>query len=355
MKKKLVVLIALLCITFILFLSFYFGKHSYTIEYMVDDVNVVESFNKKDGYYKFVFTYNGTKYESVAINKYSNKRRLVTKVETLEKDDMTCLDFSTNHVSLYPICEKDGSYYSSYYNKHDDFNGTKAYENIKINNLNDKTYLLWNYHNFIYLNSKTQEKISLFKKDIYNLSLVYQMADYLLIPDYDKDYIFDKLYYINSTNGKVKTVDLRYDVYFDSYFLGHDKNKVYLYDQKEEQEYYIDMKKAKIYKTDYKILVDNKWEKTTNQKLKNNKLAFTTKEIYNYTLDNDKLYASIIDSSQKILVTDRLVSKIIKTDGLDVYYISKDTLYYFNPAKGEQALLSYSEWEFNNNNMIYIF
>ena len=37
-----------------------------------------------------------------------------------------------------------------------------------------------------------------------------------------------------------------------------------------------------------------------------------------------------------------------------IYYISKDTLYYFNPLYGEKPLLKYSEWEFNNTNMIFI-
>ena len=66
----------------------------------------------------------------------------------------------------------------------------------------------------------------------------------------------------------------------------------------------------------------------TNQKLKNNKLSFEETKIYNYTLKDNKLYGGF---NKDYLVTNKEVSKIIKTDNLDIYYISNDTLYYFNP------------------------
>ncbi len=68
--------------------------------------------------------------------------------------------------------------------------------------------------------------------------------------------------------AKTKDFKLRYDVYFDSYFLGDYKDKVYLYDYKNELEYYFDLKKYDIYKTKYQIMNNGKWENVTNQKLK---------------------------------------------------------------------------------------
>ena len=180
----------------------------------------------------------------------------------------------------------------------------------------------------------------------------YQTKDYLLVPDYNNDYQFSKINLIAFKNAKVSEIKLRYDLYFDSYFLGDYKNKVYLYDNKNELEYYIDLKKKDIYKTDYKINNDGKWESVTNQKLKNNKLSFTNTKYYNYTLKDNKLYGTF---KKDYLVTNKDVSKIVKVDNLDIYYISKDTLYYFNPLYGEKPLLKYSEWEFNNTNMIFIY
>ena len=126
---------------------------------------------------------------------------------------------------------------------------------------------------------------------------------------------------------------------------------MYLYDYKNELEYYFDLKKYDIYKTKYQIINNGKWENVTNQKLKNNKLNFEHTKYYNYTLKDNKLYGTF---KKDYLVTNKDVSKIVKADNLDIYYISKDTLYYFNPLYGEKSLLKYSEWEFNNTNMIFI-
>ena len=354
MKKKLGILIISLVSIFVIFLYMYFHSHDYSIEYEINDVTVKENFIKSKGIYKFIFSYDDVNFEVIAKNKYSNKRRLVTDINLTNDDNNLCLDFKSNHVNLYPLCFDGKKYYTKYI---DDvsFVANNSYENIKINELMDKTYLLWDYHNFIYLNSQKQDKISLFNKDIYNLNLIYQDENYLYVPDYEQNYMFDKMYYINKANGKVKDINLRYEVYFDSYFLGHEKNKVYLYDIKSEQEYYINVKEEKIYKFGNKILNNNKWENVSNQKLKNDRLSFINDVYFIYTLEDNKLYGKAIDSEIKFLISNNNVTKVVKTEGLDVYYLVKDILYYFNPTIGTKPLLKYSEWEFNNENMIFVF
>ncbi len=353
MKKKLVLLIGSLVIAFSLFLYFSLSSHDYEIEYNVDGVKIKEAYHKEDNYYSFTFTNDGIDYNVIALSKYTTKRKLVDKIDVEIKDEETCLSFKTHHVDIYPVCKNKDSFYTPF--KEVEFSKKSSYENVEINNLDDKTFLLWNYKDFIYLNSKKQDKISMFSKDKYTLNLVYQTEDGLLVADYNQNYKFDKMYYINASNSKVKEIKLRYEVYFDSYFLGNDKEDVYLYDSKNEQEFYVDLKKEKINKTGFKILVNNTWEKVTNQKLKNSKLSFSNKEVFSYIIEDGNLYASTIYNDEQFKVTNRTVSKIVKTDNLDVYYISKDVLYYFNPLKGEMPLLKYSEWEFNNSNMIYIF
>ncbi len=353
--KKLAVLIITLIFVFSLFLFFYFRAHNYTDEYVVDEVKVKEIYNKEDSYYRFIFTYKDKDYELISNKKYTNKRSLVKNIDIVELDDSICLYFNTEHVDLYPICSDNKGYYSPYIDDLSEFKEQDNYDLIKINTLNNKKYLLWNYSKFIFLDSKKSMDIKLFDKDIYNLNLVYQMDEYLLVPDYNENYKFTKLNIINTNNSKTKTMDLRYEVYFDSYFLGHYKDKAYIYDIKNEQELYFDLKKNKIYKSKYQILVNDKWEPISNQKLKNNKMTFSQKELFNYSLENNSLYLNIIDSNKKLKVSNRFISTIVKNDGLDVYYISKDTLYHFNPITKEQALLRYSEWEFNYNNMIFIF
>lgn len=352
--KKPVVLITFFCIIFFIFLVFYLKPHSYKLDYKIKDINVTEIYHKEEAYYTFNLNYDNIDYEVISFDKYINKRKLIEDINITKENDVVCLDFTNSLVSIYPICFDKEKYFSPYMDK-STFNLEGRYENIEISDLNNMTYLLWNYHEFIYLNSEKNSKISLFSKDIYNMHLIYQLDKFLIIPDYSQDYKFNKLYVINKDNGKTSSIKLRYEVYFDSYFLGNDKKKVYLYDLKNEQEYYIDLKKEEIYKTSNKVLIDNNWKKVSNQKLKNDKPKFSEKEVFNYFLKDNILFATYSKSSIEFQVSSRSVSQIIKTDGLDIYYLSEDTLYYFNPTIGEKALLKYSEWKFNNQNMIFVF
>lgn len=352
-KYKLIILIVLLILLFIIFLVYYFKPHTYELEYEIEDVLVKETYSKDDNYYLFSFEYEDITYHVISFDKYTNQRNLVTDIDISTTDSSTCLTF-TSTINLYPICSSDNTFYSYYLDETATFEEESTYQNIAINDLNNKTYLLWNYNEFIYLSEDNNTTIDLFTSDIYNLSLTYSLDNYLLVPDYNQDYTFDSIYLINASNAKVSTIDLRFALYFDSYFLGNDEENVYIYDTKNEQEYYIDTKKKEIYKTSYKILTDGTWESVTNQKLKNNKLTFSESEPFTYSLEDNKLYGQI-SGQEKMLVSNRSVNKIISTDNLDVYYLSGDTLYYFNPQVGEKALLKYSEWEFNYSNMIYIF
>ena len=347
--KKLRNLILFLILIFCIFLFFFFYPHHYKLEYKIDNFNIIEEYHKKTKYYSFKIKYKDNTYEVINKNKYTNKRKLIKDIKVTESNSALCLSFDTTHVNLYNVCKNDKEFF--YETKDNKFTKNDSYKNIEISNLFNKTYLLWNYHEFIYLNIKKKTTISLFNKDIYNLNLVTSINNFLLVPDYDQNYKFDKIYMINSNNTKVKDFNLRYELYFDSYFLGNYKNRSYLYDQKQEQVFYLDLKKNEIYKSGYKILTNGKWENVTNQKLKNNKLTFTNDEIFTYFLDNNKLYGKY---ETNYLVTDN-VSKIIKTEDMDVYYIKEDTLYHFDPYSGETPLLKYSEWNFNNTNMIFIF
>ena len=249
-NKKPIILLSFLLLVFIMFIYFYLKDYSYELEYVVDNINVKESYDKDNKVYNFNLSYNDLNFEIVSFDKYINKRKLI---KTINIGEDNCMSFDSL-VSLYSICYSDDKYFTKYIDDTKSFKEESSYENIEINNLNDKTYLLWNYQDFIYLSNNKKTKINLFNKDIYNLNLNYQFDNYLVLPDYEEDYIFDKVYIINTDKAKVTNFKLRYELYFDSYFLGNDKQNVYLYDLKNEQEYYLDLKKEDIYKTNYKLL-----------------------------------------------------------------------------------------------------
>ncbi len=352
--KKLRRFIILFIVLFLLFLYFYWKEYSYEVNYKVNDVDILEIYDKNQKGYQFVFTYKDEKYSIFVDDEYQNKRRVIDDIYVEENDDKTCLIPSSENVSVYGICRRDGS--------QEALNNTilnneekEEYLNYKIYDLNDKSFLLWNYHDFVWLYGDKRERIKLFSKDFYNLNLIGFYKNYLMVPDYDSSYTFDKIYMIDFLKGKVKEQSLRYAIYFDSYFLGSYKKNLYIYDKKQEQEYYISMKNNKIYKTGNKVLVNEEWEKVSSYKLKNGLVSFSNDEVYSYHVRDDLLYGYINNMEYETKISDMKVSKIVKKDGLGVYYISEDTLYYYHPRTGIKALISYSEWRFNKENMVYIF
>lgn len=353
--KKHVVLVVCLIILFIIFIFIYFRKTNYEIEYKINDLTVNERYDKKLGAYYFNINYNDKSYELVSIEDYSNKRKLIEDIKVSENGDETCLSFTSKSINLYSICSNKNEYYMANITEKGEFVNNDSYENININELDDKTYLLWNYHDFIYLNNEKKEKITLFSKDIYNLSLIYAFDNYLLIPDYEQNYLFNKMYVIDTNNAKIRTINLRFDVYFDSYFLGNDKNDVYIYDLREKKEFFIDLDKDEIYTSKNKILVNDEWQDVTNQAFQSEKPQFSETKPFTVILKDNHLYLQILNSKTEILLSNRQVSELVKVDEMNIYYISDDILYKYNPYDGEEAILQYSEWNFNHQNMIFIF
>lgn len=353
--KKHVVLIICLIILFIIFIFFYLKKVNYELEYEIDDFKIIEKYDKDKSSYYFTITYDNQVFELASLEDYTNKRKLIENINITENENSICLDFETNVISLYSICAGDQGLYTANIDNQADFTTTDSYENININKLDDKTYLLWNYHDFIYLNNNTQEKLTLFSKDIYNLSLIYDFDNYLIVPDYEQNYLFNKIFVIDTNRAKIDTIELRFDVYFDSYFLGNDAKDVYIYDLRENQEFYIDLNKEEIYTTKNQILVNGEWESISNQTFQNERPVFTKIEPIEINLKDNHLYMQIPDGETEVLITNREVSELVKVDGLNIYYISGDILYKYNPFDGETALIKYSEWNFNHQNMVFIF
>ncbi len=350
--KKLVVVISTFILLFSLFLFFYFKKNSYTLEYKINDINVKETYDKDKKYYLFIFNYENKEYSFITYAKYSNKRKLVKDIKISKNDDLTCLKPEFDNIPSYQLCHNGVNQVDLATPNNPDL--LKSYENFNIYDLNNKTYLLWNYHNFVYLNNKENKLIKLFTKDIYNINLITTYNNYLIVPDNNSEYTFNKIYLINKDNGKKEVIDLRYDLYYnDTYFLGNFKNNIYLYDKKQEQEYYINLKKKKIYKTSNKVLINNKWLDISTYKLKQNEGLFQNDSIFSYVIDNEKLYAKYLDYQIQISLLE--AKMIVYQKDFDVYFLSDNTLYYYNPYQGLKKLISYSEWDFNYKNMIYIF
>jgi len=356
-ESKLVIFISILIVIFSTFIYFVFKPYEYKQEYFINEYKVEEKFNKQDKYYTFTITNGNEKYVYLIENKYSRKRELIQEIQIAKNEDEICILPKSNKIAFYPLCNSDNNIYAynlsnikdlDYkYNKIKNFN--EEYKNIKLNKLNNISFLLYNYKGFYLINEKAKKDIKLFDKDMYTIQLIYQQDQYLLVPDYNQSYFFNKIYVINILNGKIKEIDFEYDISYESIFLGSYKNNVYLLDKKEEKEYKINIKKNKIEEIEFQTLEENKMVKKDFKKIK----PFTTKNIFEYEIIDGKIY-HVIDNN-KIRISNLDVDKIVSTMKDTVYYLSNENLYMYSNQYGEILLISNFEWNFNNTNMIYLY
>lgn len=352
-----------LIIIFILFVIFILIPKNYTKEYKVNNIIVKETYNKKDKYYYFTLTYKDITLDLLFESKYKQNRNFIKKIKVVKEDNNFCLIPSGETFNFYPVCydnNTETSYNavnttlknklsSKYFAKN---NLISTYQDINIYN-NDYSYFIWNYDGFYYLNSKENQKIDIFNKEQYTINLIGYTKDYLVVADYDSNYTFNNFYTINLSNGHLKKYKLNRDIYFDSYYPGYIKNKLYIVDSKENAMYEFNARNGKLEKVSTRIYKDNKWEDISIKTLIANKEKFTFKTNYNYTLEDNTLYLKYPNSKNKILIQNN-ITNIIRIMNKDIYYLKDDELYHYNPIEGEELLLSYFEWNFNYNNIIYI-
>ena len=319
--KKLSSFIFFLLAIFTLFLIIYFIPKNYKNSYNVDGYNITEKYDKKDKIYSFILQNENGDYVYAVKDKYYNKHRQISKI--IKENNLL-------KIKTYDI---------------DDF-----YINIDIYEYK-ANYYIWNYTGFININKKNKEIIKLFEKDLYDIDLVYTFDNYILVADYSNKYYFNKMHLLNTSNNKIKVVNLDSNVYFNSYFLGKHKKYIYLYDMQENIEYKINPFKNFIQNTSYGIYDNNSWKKISKNKLDKGNVSFIIKKDFYYQLDNEILY--YVTPVNRIKITDMKVSKIVKSDDNNCYFISNDSMYYAD-KNNISKLLSYSEWNFNYSN-IYVF
>lgn len=362
MKKLKIFQISLVTI-FLLFIIFLIKAQDYSKEYTIDEVSIKEKYSKDNKSYYFTFTYKNQTLNFLSEEKYKHHRTLIKEIKVIEDDNNFCLIPQSEYLTFIPLCYDDNKevHYSLVNNnlkKELDpnlFPKTKkdqTYNDIEIYN-REFTYLLWNYDGFYYINDKETKKIDILSKELYTINLVGYTNDYLVLADYDSNYTFNRFYTIEFKNGNLKKYELDRSIYFDSYFIGHEKNKIYIVDNKESVMYEFNAKNGKLEKIKSKILVNNEWKKVKIKTLINNKQEFEYASNFNYTLEDNNLYLNYKDKDNKTLISTNVTS-IVRINNKDVFYLKEDKLYHFNITTGEELLLRYFEWNFNYANMIYI-
>ena len=353
-KIKLIVLLLILLLGFTTFLFIIYSQKDYETNYNVRGYKIIEKYDKNKSYYVFLIAKNNITYPYIIENKSFIKRDLITDIKIYNKENEECIMPISDKLKFYPLCSDGDNMYTHNLSNVETLYEYQKYQNVdtsfndtKINFLNNLYFAIYDYQGFNLINTKDNKNIKLFQNDVYNLNLIYQMQDNLIIPDYNENHYFKKFNILNIKTGKLKEIKSDFSISFNSVFLGDYKNKIYLLDQKEEAEYEIDLKKEIIKKVDFKILQNNKWVKKTYKQIIKDNLNFLTQN----KIDNT-LYKKIENILVKI--SNLNVTKIIYNANDTIYYLSEMNLYMYNEIYGEVLLLSNFEWNFNNNNIIFL-
>jgi len=357
---KLYLFIIVLILFFGIFLFLIFKSYDYEKSYIINKFKITEKYNKKDKYYTFYIKNENITYSYLIKSKYFRKKELINEIKLENNKEEICILPVSEIIEFYPLCSNDDSIYTynlsntkKFYSYKELNEINKEYNKINIYNYNDLSFLIYNYKGFYLINEDKEKNIKLFNNDVYSIDLIYQKENYLIVPNYNQNYYFNKIYIVNIKNGKFDEIEFDYDISFESIFLGDYKNNIYLLDKKEEKEYRINLKKKKIELIDFQILKDNKMIKSSYKDIIKNNLTFPTNNLLNYEIIDGTLY--LITNNSKIKITNKTVDKIIKNNDESIYYLSGESLYMYNNLYGEILLLSNFEWNFNNTNIIYLY
>ena len=374
LKKGAIVFFAVLGILILLgiivLLFNVFKTKSYTLNYDIKEYSISENYDKNKELYYYEIEYKGVKYNFIYEHKYLKERQLINNIKNYEDEDYVCLIVLSDYIESYPLCSKNKEIIDYHlvsdtileelkpkaFNKNID----SAYKNYQITNINEPM-LIWNYRGFDVISKDKLSTIKLFNKDIYNVKLATVINNYLFIPDYEQSHNFNKAYVIDLKTMTKKEWELDYEISFSSYILGTHDDSIFLVDQKNKKEYELVpyKRKMRIVGTNNKkgiTYINGKETKISMTKLINKEQSFNADDAnYKYVIKDNKLYLKYVDSNIKTRVTDKDVDKIVFINNDTVYYLVKDTLYFYNLEYGEKELVTYSEWEFNNENTILVY
>lgn len=372
LKKSAIVIICLFLIFLIALLIFIislFKTKSYSLEYNIKDYKISENYDNKEKIFYYEIVYNDIKYNFIYNSKYLKETKLIQNIEEYTEEEYTCLIVESNYIETQPLCSEGNNKIdvhlvpSSLQEKLPVTIKTpeiieEKYENYHIYNTENKIFI-WSYKGFNYINGTEREFIKLFDKDIYEIPLATKINNYIVIPDYEQSYAYNKVYILDINTLEVEEWKLKYDIAFDSYVLGTNDKSIYIIDKKNEIEYELvpHKKKMRIVGTTNKqgvVYNNDELEKIAIKKLISSTYTFTYKNNYHYTIEENTLYLSYLDTNIKTKVSNLEVSSIVSINQDTVYYLVKDTLYKYNLSEGETKLITYTEWERNNKNLIFM-
>lgn len=375
--------------------------------------NISENFTvntEEDDSYYLEITVNNSKFDFQIFDNLKLKKRIVTDVYYYNRDYECMLPIFDGKSLTDMICKQGDIYYNYqdlkgksssldfYVSSLGDVYNSSRYENkleelgnsnnVLVYNLSSHFITMENYKGIYTINEKNLAKIyniGLFNKDIYDEKISCYVDKYYLVADYSKQTKFNEFKLVDVTNNKVKTIKYDYDISLDSYILGTDEDKVYLFDNDTKKEYEIDVKTETIIEIGnpnigIKMMVNGNFEVLDAYYVYQNQMIFTpyvtTSEFNNQNYD--MVLKVGLEKSGYYYIFEKIGNRykvyrsniqnginktyLFETDSKDLLYI-EDNVYYidgkylkrYNNTNGNQTILENKELEFNRNIKIGLF
>ena len=406
MKK----IISILSVLIILFLLAEWGinflKKGHEVFYKVyKDENVfeiTEVYQKEQGnVYNIKIKIDKNEFQYLIKNNYNKEKKIIKAIEYFNKDNNICIyPILANEEGTYLQCIKDNKLYTSNSYVDQNFiiqikknleekgyklsktndNTTKKYlgSTIYINNLIDNDLItLWTYKGINIINTEENKNINVLSFDRYENKHGYLVNNYYIIPNYlsSKVLEFTSVTVINLDNNKKEKLELEHTLSSNTYINGVVDNKLYYTDPSNLLQIEINPKKNKVRLIGSKelggTLYNGKWENANIYDFVNNKIVFkeeipsinySYKEIiegnssYYFYNNNGEVYQlskNNLDKPVLLFRTNNINNFNVIED--TIYYVSGDTLYYFNNKDGIIPLLKNSELRYNTTNRISIY
>ncbi len=357
--KRLVGFFIFVIILVFLFLLFSKRTKNYELSYIDNDFQIKERFVKEEKQYYFNISRENFNYDFVINHKYSTKRKIVKKINEIDKDDYKCISIQVFDYETPYICNKNDEYVDAFsLGIKDSVQEDKEIKNVdKIAVFNNKyEYYIWNGYGISSILDNKEYKF--LKKESYDNNLSYKMGNYLIFADYDSTREFNKFFVFNCETKKVTEWNFEESISFNSYFMGDKDGYIYLFDKKNKIQYKLNVEKETISITsdnEGALFFDNEWDTIGLNKLVYNNVYFKDTNMINYSINGDKVYYNYQGSDKNILFDQDEKLTYVDIQNNDAFYLKKDTLYKYNIDEGKTKLLSYFEWNFSYSNKIFIF
>ncbi|MDD3821862.1 MAG: hypothetical protein PHF47_02445 [Bacilli bacterium] len=349
------------------------------------------------------------------INPHTRYQRLIKDIKYYEDSNIKCIYpiFRNRRLSIDVLCLLDDSFINyttiSGHNKEldlfvNDLEKNYHYQylnwahmessfynmndiDIATNNIVDKhTIVLWNYDGIITIKKDDIREITLLIRTTnYENKLGVLVDKYYVVPNYDRQFSYNRFIIVDVAIGSKKDATLVDDVSYDSYIQGVVDKKLYIYDRDNKYQYEVDPKRAtaiKVGDVDSGIKHYNgKWQNISISEANTSKL-FTREFVippYYQNKGYEKIDSVLGDTDGYYYLYKKINNQInvyrankqrpeyitylfttnemsnIKYINDYIYFINKDTIYVYHDRFKLKPVIKHFELFFNTSNIYDVY